>query len=78
MRKRLKQVLANTFQVPLEQVGEDAEIGAFPRWTSLGHLESMMAVEMEFGVRIPSGIMLDLISLGAIEDFLSNQGVESE
>jgi acyl carrier protein len=78
MRKRLKQVLANTFNVPPEQVCEDAEVGALPRWTSLGHLELMMAVEMEFGVRIPSDIMLDLVSLQAIDDFLSDQGVESE
>jgi acyl carrier protein len=73
--KRLRQVVADTFNVPLEQVPEDAEMGALEPWTSLGHLELMMAVEMEFRVKIPSDAMLDLVSLPALQDFLTSQGV---
>jgi citrate synthase len=75
MKIRLKQVLADTFNVAPEEVPDDAKIGDFALWTSLGHLELMMAVEMKFGVQIPTDGMLELVSLQALEDFLSTQGV---
>jgi acyl carrier protein len=78
MRKRICQVFADTLNVPLEQVPEGAEIDTFEPWNSLGHLELMMAVEMEFRVKIPSDVMQDLISLAAIEDFLKSQGVTGD
>jgi acyl carrier protein len=75
MRERLRRVVADTFNLPPERVPEDAQIGVLEQWTSLGHLELMMAVEMEFRVKIPSDAMLDLISLQALADFLTGQGV---
>jgi acyl carrier protein len=75
MRQRLRRLVADTFNVPLEQVPEDAQMGAFEPWTSLGHLELMMAVEMELRVKVPAAAMLELVSLPALEEFLKGQGL---
>ena len=73
--RRLKQVLATTFNLPLENVPDDAEMGSIEAWTSLGHLELMMALEMEFRVQIPSDAMLDLTSVRLLENFIRTQGI---
>lgn len=76
-RERVKQIMARTFGVPAAEVPDDAAIEEFPAWTSLGHLELMMALEMEFGVAIPAGTMLELLTLDAIVEFLDGQGLSA-
>ena len=78
MRQRLKQLMALTFGVSAREVPDDAAAADFPRWNSLGHLELMMAVEMEFRIQIPSDQMQELSSIGAIEDFVRAQDVAVE
>ena len=73
MRERIKQVMAGSFQVPLEEIPGDASINEFPKWDSLAHMELMLALELELGVRISASAMLDLLSLDAIEDYLLGQ-----
>jgi acyl carrier protein len=75
MTDRLKRLMAITFGVPAREIPDDVAAGDFPRWNSLAHLELMMAVEMEFQIQVPSDQMLELSSLGAIEDFLRAQDV---
>jgi len=71
-KERIRRVIASTFGVPVTQVPDNAAAGEFPLWTSLGHLDLMMAVELEFDVTIPSDVMLKLLSLNAIEKYLQN------
>lgn len=75
MRERIRHLIAATFGLPAGEVPEDASPEALPAWDSLHHLELMMAIEMEFDVQISSEAMADLISVGAIEDYLREQGV---
>jgi acyl carrier protein len=42
-------------------------------WDSLNHMQLMLAIETEFGVRISTSMMLELVSLDAIQDFLKSQ-----
>jgi acyl carrier protein len=75
VKTRLKEVLADSFNLSPEAIPDDAKIGDLEQWTSLGHLELMMSVEMKFGVQIPMEGMLELVSLQALEEFLIRQGV---
>ena len=75
MTTHVKHLLSATFGVPVAEIPENAAAGAFAPWNSLGHLELMMAVEMEFRVQIPTERMMGLSSIQAIEDFLQTQGV---
>jgi len=73
IREKVKQTMAATFRIPVDQVPDDAAPEKVAGWDSLGHIELMLALEMEFSVPLPTEKIVDLVSLEAIEAFLSGQ-----
>jgi acyl carrier protein len=73
IREKVKRVMAATFHVPAEQIQDDATPETVQGWDSLGHIELMLALEMEFGVPLPTEKIIELVSLEAIEGFLQGQ-----
>jgi acyl carrier protein len=71
MRERLRGVFAEVFELPPDEIPDDPSVENIPSWDSLRQLELMLALELEFGVRVPTEAMLELQSLAAIEDFLA-------
>jgi acyl carrier protein len=69
-RQQVKQVMSKTFRIPEGQIPDDATPERVAGWDSLGHIELMLALEMEFGVPLPAEAMVELVSLEAIEGFL--------
>jgi len=74
MRKRVRDVMANVWEVPAAEIPEDADSTTMPGWDSLRHLELMLELELSFGVRIPADQVPELTSVGAIEDALRDHG----
>jgi acyl carrier protein len=72
IRDKVKRVMAATFRVSAEQIPDDATPQNVAGWDSLGHIELMLALEMEFGVPLPTEKIIDLVSLEAIEGFLQD------
>ncbi len=70
MKEKIKSVIGKTFGLEVTGIPDDAGLGTLSKWDSLGHLELMMALEMEFGVQIPTESMLELTSIEGIEDYL--------
>jgi acyl carrier protein len=75
MHDRLRTVLAEVFEVQPDEVPDDASIETMAGWDSLRQLELMLALELEYGVRLSAEDMLDLQSAEAIEAFLEQSGV---
>ena len=75
MRERIQEIAAGVFGIPADEMPLDASNDTLAGWDSLQHLELMLAIEMEFGVRVSSEAMPALLSLEAIEDYLREQGV---
>jgi acyl carrier protein len=73
MHDRLRRVLADVFELAPEDVPDAASNQSLPGWDSLRQLELMLALELEYGVRIPADAMLELDSVAAIEEFLGDQ-----
>ncbi len=71
MHDRLRDVLAGVLEVPAVEIGDDASTESLENWDSLRQLELMLALELEYGVRIPADAMLELQSVAAIEEFLA-------
>ena len=71
MPRPVKELLAGVVELAPDEVPDDARTEELPGWDSLRQLELMLALEAEFGVRIPAATMLELTSLPAIEAFLS-------
>ena len=72
----IKKVMGEIFGLASEKIPDGATMEELESWDSLNHMELMLAVEIEFGVRISTTMMLELVSLDAIQDFLKSQGVD--
>lgn len=73
MREHIKQVMASVFDMPADQIPEDADTESLEEWDSLGHMNLMLALEAEFDVELSTEVMLELLSLAEIEAFLQTQ-----
>jgi acyl carrier protein len=73
MRERIKEVMSKIFSIPINEIPDDASVNSLSKWDSLGQIELMLALEMEFNVRLSSDDMLKLLSLEAIASYLQDQ-----
>jgi acyl carrier protein len=63
-------LLAEVFDVPVEQVTPALEFGDLPQWDSLGHMDLIVRLEERFGVEISTETIAELVSVPAICDYL--------
>jgi acyl carrier protein len=73
---RLRLMLADIFQVPLEEITPDLAFGDLPQWDSLGHMELMMRLEEGFNAEITTESIAVLTSLPVIITYLQEHGYE--
>jgi acyl carrier protein len=59
---KLKQVMAAVLRVPADQIDDLTSTDTVAEWTSLAHLDLILAIEEEFGVTIPDEEVGDLTS----------------
>jgi citrate synthase len=72
--KRLEEVMAEALHVSPSAVNDTLAVNAIPQWDSLAHVELMIALEQAYGVSIDEDRMLELVSVRAIRDFLTQAG----
>lgn len=63
--------MSEVLEIPAAEIPDDASVENVPGWDSLRQLELMLALELEFGVRVSTEAMLELQSAAAIEDYLA-------
>jgi acyl carrier protein len=72
--ERVQSLLAEALQLPPEQVHPELAFGDLPQWDSMGHMEVMMALELEFGVEINAETIAALTSIPAICSHIQENG----
>jgi acyl carrier protein len=77
MKDHVKQIMAKTFNIPISDIADNAEISDLASWDSLSHMILMLELEAEFDVSIPTEKMTTLISLDLIDAFLQERGVQA-
>jgi acyl carrier protein len=75
MRDQVRETIGEIFGLAPSDVPDDASVETVEGWDSLHHMELMLELEMRFGVTMTTDVMPTLISAGAIEEFLQEQGV---
>ncbi len=70
MKELIKHVMAKTFDIPVSDIPDDAEINKLGAWDSLSHMILMLELEAEFGKSIPAEQITKLLSLDQIEEYL--------
>ena len=63
---RVRSVIAQVFSLRPEDVTPDVKLGNPPAWDSMGHMELLVAVENEFGVRFRAHDIANLTNVPAI------------
>jgi acyl carrier protein len=76
MKERIKRVMARTFDIPISDIADDAQINGTPNWDSLGHMLLMLELEAEFGVSISTDDMTSLLSLELLDGYLQANGLD--
>jgi acyl carrier protein len=71
---RIQAILADTFQVPQEEIGPELAFGDLPQWDSMGHMEVIMRLEESFGIEVNADTIASLTSVPAICSYLEEQG----
>jgi acyl carrier protein len=66
MEDRVKQVMAMVFGVDAGDIGANAAPGTIEAWDSMRHMNLVIALEEEFGVRFGEDQIEQLISLPLI------------
>lgn len=72
----LRQVIADVFGVPLDQITEDASIDSVDAWDSLKHLNLVLALEERFGVSFTEQETVEILNYELIRTVLAEHGVE--
>jgi acyl carrier protein len=70
MHERIKKVMSELWSLSPQEIPDDASANAMTEWDSIAHLQLMLALEMEFDIQFPSGVMMNLLTLRDIENHL--------
>jgi acyl carrier protein len=73
MHERVRVLIAEVFGLSPQQVPADASPELLDEWTSMHHVELMLALEDEFGIWIDPELAPALVSVSAIANFLERQ-----
>jgi acyl carrier protein len=71
---KLKQVMAAVLRVPVTEIDDHTSPDSVEAWSSLAHLDLILAIEEEFGVTIPDEEVGDLTSYRLLRLTLEEQG----
>ena len=74
MQPRIAAVLARTFKIPAETVNAESGPHSIAAWDSAGHMNLVLELEKEFGVRFADDDVVEMISVEAIAAALQRLG----
>jgi acyl carrier protein len=64
-------LIADALKISPEEVRDDLEYGSIETWDSLAHVSLMLQLESEYDLEIDEDTMVELTSVRAIKEFLS-------
>lgn len=76
MTDKLKQVFADELELALEALTDESSPDNLEAWDSLANMRLIIAIEEEFGVRLGTGDLIKMRSIGETRAVLVEKGVE--
>lgn len=68
MRERIREVIADVVGASPEEIPLDGTQESIPGWSSIRHMNLIIALEKEFGVRFSDLQIAEMMSIGLIEE----------
>ncbi len=70
----LRNILADVFEIPPEEVTSDLSTGTIDSWDSFRHLQAILALEGEYGVQFDPQRIPDLTTVSLLQAELERKG----
>ena len=70
---KLKQVVSDILEVDIDDINENSSPDNIEKWDSLSHIKLVMAIEVEFNVKLTSDDMMDMLSVKLIKMILAER-----
>jgi acyl carrier protein len=70
LHERIKAVVASVFELSEGEVTEDMALGRTKNWDSLRHMNLILALEEDFGIRFSDDEVIEMISVALIAETL--------
>ncbi len=64
--EQIQTLLAEIFEVELQEVSDETQFGDLPKWDSMGHMDLLVALESQFGIEISAESIGELVSVPVI------------
>jgi acyl carrier protein len=74
LRDRVRELVATTLVVDVDEIGDDTSQQTHGRWTSLHHMMLLVVLEEQFGVQFSMQEMSSMTSVPAIVTVLKDRG----
>ncbi len=71
LQDKVRKIMSEVFNVPVDTISDEIEIGDIEPWDSLGQLNLMLALEGAFSVHFTTGQVLELNSFRKIIGYLN-------
>jgi acyl carrier protein len=72
MNNRLKNIMSNLFDIPVDEINDNISPENCEQWDSLQHMNLIFAIEEEFGVSLTDNDVLKIRDFISIIDILEN------
>lgn len=73
---KLKQVLADVFDVDVASINDESSVDTVEKWDSLHHLNLVLALEEQFGVSLSEEQIVEMLNYPLVKAVLEEHGVE--
>ena len=70
---KLKQVVSDILEVDIDDINENSSPDNIEKWDSLSHIRLVMAIEVEFNVKLTPDDMMDMLSVKLIKMILTEK-----
>jgi len=78
MKRKVYEIVSKIMNIPLDRINENSSPDTIEAWTSLKHMNLVLALEQEFGTTFTDEEILELMNVGVIIDALSKNGCVKE
>jgi len=68
MKEKVFRVVSQVFGVQIDELSEDSSPDTIQAWDSLKHMNLVLALEEEFGVRFSDEKIMQMLSVGLITE----------
>jgi len=74
--EKLKQVLADIFNIEVETIDDTTSVDTVPQWDSLKHLNLVLALEQEFNITFTVEQTVEILNYPLIKAILGEHGIK--